>query len=97
MVIALESYVFAVADVSGESNEHDYITVQATDLDEAQEKAEQMAKEEYPQWGKVSIECLESESFSADGYKGISAPKIEILEWYVKKGRKGRGLSRFTY
>jgi hypothetical protein len=68
MVIALESYVFAVADVSGESNEHDYITVQATDLGEAQEKAEQMAKEEYPQWGKVSIECLESESFSENEY-----------------------------
>jgi hypothetical protein len=66
MVIARESYVFAVADISGESNEHDYLTVQAATLEEAQEKAEQMAKEEYPQWGKLSIECLESESFSAD-------------------------------
>jgi len=29
-----------------------------------------------------------AKSFAADGYKGISAPKIEILESYVKKGGK---------
>ena len=29
-----------------------------------------------------------AESFSADGYKGIPASKIEILEWYVRNGGK---------
>ena len=29
-----------------------------------------------------------AESFSADGYKGIPASKIEILKWYVRKGGK---------
>ena len=35
----------------------------------------------------ATMEGLET-LLAADGYKGISAPKIEILEWYVRTGGK---------